>query len=173
MENRLFTEIVFAAPAVMLAEAFSLHAPQRCYMYRFEYSGSILGAAHAVELPLLFGTHQRHIALRYFSGARSGQIETAKRISSQMMDAFSTFMRIDDAPIAVGKLSWPPYRRVAERENSPARSVFVFDRTCKVVEGSHEGVAMPELTSMVQRSRRPFGVCVSTRDVTTLPDARL
>jgi hypothetical protein len=66
--NQLLTNVYFGAPALLLAAAASRHSD--CYSYRFEYNAGSLGAAHAAELTLLFGTYRLAKPLEYMSGYR-------------------------------------------------------------------------------------------------------
>merc|ERR1712014_50137 len=69
-ERQLFTMIIFEAPARLAAESLS-HVADQVYLYNFAFGAGGLGAAHAAELPLLFGTHRGHWMLEHFSGARN------------------------------------------------------------------------------------------------------
>eukprot|EP00939_MAST-03C_sp_MAST-3C-sp1_P002773 g2773.t1 len=158
LENRFFTSLVFAAPCFLLAEAFSRHNPTGCFVYRFDYTGSVLGAAHAVELPLLFGTHQRHFFLQYFSGARGSKIKTAKEISFLMMRSWETFMKTGH-PQSSDKVVWPHFLGSGRGER---RNVFIFDKkprldTTMLRSGD---MLLPQLLDVVKKSKRPFGVTV-------------
>lgn len=67
------TDRIFRAPAELLTDAHARHAP--CYNYYFTWSPPLLrgnlGAAHAVELPLVFGTWRHPIPRGLYLGARS------------------------------------------------------------------------------------------------------
>ena len=60
------TDVLFGAPSLLMAQAVSMHSP--CYVYRYEHEAGSLGAAHASELALLFGTYKLAKPLEYLSG---------------------------------------------------------------------------------------------------------
>ena len=143
---QFYTELVFAAPAIRLAEAFSNHNKSSCHVYRFDFSDSVLSAAHAVELPLLFGTHNQHIALQLFSGSMWGRAEL---VSNDLMRSFESFMRH-------GTPGWASYRsEVEDREN---RNVYIFGRDARVDKAAHKGYVISELRNVLEASKRPFGI---------------
>lgn len=146
LRTRLYTELVFATPALLLAEAFSSHRPSDCFVYRYDYAGSIFGAAHAVELPLLFGTHTQHVALQWFSGARGA---VARRLSLDLIESFGRFVRFGSP----GE-RWPCFRS----PSSDRRRVYVFDRQCRVDTTVTTSGIIPELADELKRSVRPFGI---------------
>ena len=71
---QVYSQVVFAAPAFVLADAFT-HAEEsharkskdglggHCYVYRFDFAASALGAAHAVELGLVSACRCIHLSL--------------------------------------------------------------------------------------------------------------
>ena len=68
LENAVFTDLVFRAPAVQLADAHRPHAP--VWQYRFDWRspamGGLIGASHAVEIPFVFDMvtdHRLHVLL--------------------------------------------------------------------------------------------------------------
>ena len=120
---QFYTELVFAAPAIRLAEAFSNHN-KSCHVYRFDFSDSVLSAAHAVELPLLFGTHNQHVALQLFSGSMWGRAEL---VSRDLMRSFESFMKH-------GTPGWKSYRSSSHGEGS----VYIFGRDARVDKAAHK-----------------------------------
>ena len=94
------THRVFLAPAERLAAAQAAHAPT--WSYLFSWSPPLvrrqLGACHALEVPLVFGTF-RHPLLRglYLGGARAAALEIER--------AWLAFAR-DGRPAPAG--TWAP-----------------------------------------------------------------
>ncbi len=96
------TDRIFRAPAELLTDAHARRAP--CYNYYFTWSPPLLrgslGAAHAVELPLVFGTWRHPIPRALYFGARG--------ISQRMQKHWLAFAR-DGSP------GWP---RVSGRDRA-------------------------------------------------------
>ena len=93
------TDRVFRIPAIRLAESQQPHAP--VYMYRCDWEspllGDMLGACHAIELPFVFGTHDRPGGDQ-FVGAGPEVVA----LSERMMDAWTRFAHTGDP-------GWPTY----------------------------------------------------------------
>lgn len=155
-ENRLYTWLIFHAPARLAAEALSRTA-DKVFVYSFDFDAGRLGAAHATELPLLFGTHRAHWVLKEMSGFNA-EPEAADHVSKKLMECFASFARAGSpAPPA----EWPQY---TSAENP---RVFVFDRECKAVQ-EPDSVAFQQLMGLIARAQRPYGV-----KSTVKPRARL
>jgi para-nitrobenzyl esterase len=154
---QFYTELVFAAPAMRLAEAFSRHKP--CHVYRFDFSDSILSAAHAVELPLLFGTHNSHIALQLFSGSVWGK--DADTVSRDLIRSFGLFVKH-------GTPGWESYCCDDDKDDG-RRNVYIFDRKTRLdSKNVHKGIIIPELTNVLEASKRPFGIRLVSNHVSKL-----
>ena len=102
------SDVGFRMPSVWLAEGHCAVAP--VYMYRFDYSTPLLklllvGAAHATELPYVWGTlgGPRDPTLR-LGGAR-----TAKAISKRMRTRWVNFATNGKTTGPPGEPEWTPY----------------------------------------------------------------
>lgn len=102
------TDVGFRMPSVWLAEAHSQVAPT--YMYRFDYSTPLLklllvGAAHATELPYVWGN---------FGGPQDptlklGGTKTALAVSRRMRSRWANFA-VQGSPMGpAGEPDWPTY----------------------------------------------------------------
>lgn len=166
-ERQLFTMIVFGAPARLAAESLSRVADQ-VFLYNFAFDAGRWGAAHAAELPLVFGTHQRHWMLEHFSGARK-DAEGADTLSRLLMGSFCSFARSgspnfeatgmehgSNTSLFPAPLYWPP---LAPGESSTP--TYVFDRHCRI-ETNLGGAALARIMQLVSQAQRPFGVTLRT-----------
>ncbi len=101
------TDQVFRAPAMKLAALQSAHTPS-VYAYRFdrrsEAFGGILGAAHALELPFVFGT----LADPGFGAIIGGANDVTTALSDRMQDAWLAFARTGN-PATENLPAWPRY----------------------------------------------------------------
>lgn len=105
------TDRVLRQPAILLSDVLESRGQAGHHFivtYKSPAFEGRLGACHAVELPLLFGTHH-HPNLAKFSG----QDAEADKLSMQMQDAWSNFARTGD-PSCESIGFWPRYG--AERE---------------------------------------------------------
>ena len=119
ISHAISTDHRFRIPAVRLAEAQSAHQP-RTYHYLFSYeSPGFKASVHGMELPFMFGTHEREGV----KGGFAGTGPDADRLAGQMMDAWIGFIRHGDPS---GVLPWAPYE-------SSARQTQVFDRRSELV----------------------------------------
>lgn len=100
------TDLVFRAPSLAFAEAH-LGAGNAVYSYLFTWSspflGGILGAAHALEIPFVFGTVGEKRVQPY-----SGQGPAADTLATAMMSSWISFARSGD-PSSDEVGEWPPY----------------------------------------------------------------
>jgi para-nitrobenzyl esterase len=116
------TDEIFRLPAIQLAEAHA-ESGGRTFMYRFDLEIPLLprtlGACHAAELPLVFGSFD-HPLLRlvYLNSSR------ARRLSRQMQGAWTGFARSGD-PAVEGAGQWPCY----EPEE---RLTMILGKSCRV-----------------------------------------
>lgn len=164
----LLTMLVFRGPAYLAAECLS-NVVERVYVYSFDFDAGRIGPAHISELPLLFGTHQRHWFFAEVSGAKKDPA-TANAVSHDMMSRFAAFVSsgVPDAlnsSSADSKLSWPPcpVGRVSD--------VFSFKRRSEVIRNA-DSPALRQIMDYVARARRPFGVRIKV-DSRVVPKARL
>ncbi|MFG2679404.1 carboxylesterase/lipase family protein [Streptomyces sp. NPDC048392] len=101
--ERVQTDWLFAMPSLHLAEAH-LAGGGRAHVYELTWpapaDGGALGACHALDVPLLFGTFQADVALLLFAGAEPS--EEALALSSRFRSAWTAFARTGDP-------GWPVY----------------------------------------------------------------
>lgn len=101
----------FRAPLTHIASWQTTHA--RAWSYRFDWSsprhGGLVGAAHTLEIPFVFGTFA-HPTTRDFVG---GPLDQAQALSAEMSTAWVRFATSGDP-------GWAP--------SGPARTTRLFDR---------------------------------------------
>jgi para-nitrobenzyl esterase len=101
------TDQVFRAPAMKLAALHSAHTPS-VYTYRFDHKSEafagILGAAHALELPFVFGT----LSDPGFGNIMGGANDVTTALSERMQDAWLAFARTGN-PSTETLPAWPRY----------------------------------------------------------------
>lgn len=115
--NAIQTDRVFRVPATRLAEALGPRAP--VFMYRFDWTSPLMngvfGAAHALEIGFVFGTHVLPGADRFF-----GTGPEAEALARAMIACWTAFAHRGD-PATAETGPWPVYE--------PAhRAVMVFGR---------------------------------------------
>jgi para-nitrobenzyl esterase len=119
----ILTDVMFRIPTIRLLEAQSPHQPNT-YSYLFTWPSpgldGILGAAHAIELPFVFGT----LDAPTFKNLIVVSPET-QALSEKMMDAWIAFARTGN-PTHDNIPEWPSY----DAEN---RATMVFGEQCEVV----------------------------------------
>ncbi len=95
------TDRIFRIPALRLLEAQAPHEP-RVFNYLFDWTspalGGRLGAAHAIELAYVFGTHTKPGAQKFYGGGVAG----ADELAAMTMDAWVRFAHEGDP-------GWPGY----------------------------------------------------------------
>jgi para-nitrobenzyl esterase len=100
------TDQVFRVPAMRLLALQSAHAP--AYAYRFDQPsdafGGVLGAAHALELPFVFGS----LGDPGFGPIVGGASEVNLHLSAYMQDAWIAFARTGN-PATEALPPWPAY----------------------------------------------------------------
>jgi len=121
--DAILTDVMFRIPTIRLLEAQSPHQPNTYnYLFTLPSPGlnGILGAAHALELPFVFGT----LDAPTFKDFVVVSPET-QALSEKMMDAWITFARTGN-PTHENIPEWPAY----DAEN---RATMVFGEQCEVV----------------------------------------
>jgi para-nitrobenzyl esterase len=112
---------IFAWPATRLAELASAHR-RDTYAYRLDWSPPLLrpfvGACHAIEIPLVFGTW-RHPWLRPLFGGSA----TVRRLSRTLQNAWTEFARHGD-PNHGALPDWPGY-------DARRRATMILDAECR------------------------------------------
>ena len=113
-------------PAIELTESLA-KAGARCFMYRFDFPipafRHALGACHAAEVPLVFGTHRTAWLKPIYLGSKG-----ADRLSATIQDAWLSFARsgVPDDSVAG---AWPSYEEAkrptrilsAQKNSEPVR----------------------------------------------------
>lgn len=153
-EKELMTTLVFGNPGRQAAVALS-GVVDSVYVYSYNFGAGRLGAAHATELPLLFGTHNKHWMLGEFSGHKADP-QSTDRLSHTLMACFGSFARNGSPtppalPEASAHLQWPQYT------SGDVPAVFVFDKECKVVH-EDDNVVAKTMSRLFSGQQRPFGV---------------
>lgn len=117
-------DINFRMPAIRMAESHARHQPET-WMYLFTWPSpchnGLLGAAHAIEQPFVFGTLDSTFGRNFL-----GDVSDFTELSRMIQNAWIAFARNgspnhDDLPI------WPQY-------DGQRRSVMHLDTTCRVVD---------------------------------------
>lgn len=106
---RIATDVGFRMPSVWLAEGHARVAP--VYLYRFDYATPLLklltvGAAHATELPYVWGT----LGAPKDPTLKLGGTRTAKAVSKRVRARWTNFAAHGDPAGPAGEPQWPPYR---------------------------------------------------------------
>jgi para-nitrobenzyl esterase len=120
-------DIGFRMPSIWFAEGHSAVAP--VYLYRFDFSTPMLrllrlGAAHATELPYVWGNL---VAGPKDPTFKLGGLKAGKTVSARMRDRWVGFA-VDGAPSTrEGDPTWRPYRR-------DGRATLVIDAQDRVVD---------------------------------------
>jgi para-nitrobenzyl esterase len=135
--------MVFKAPSRLAAEALCKGAmADGVYLYHFEFRGGYLGACHASELPLVFGSYKGQWVMEHFSGYRKDP-EGTQQVSKAMASSFASFA-------INGNPGWEPF-------TPEKRFVRIFDTECKTTQESDESATKIGM-AFLSRAKRPFGV---------------
>ena len=119
------SDVGFRMPSVWLAEGHCRTAP--VYLYRFDYSTPIMklllvGAAHATELPYVWGTlgAPKDVTLKL------GGAKTAKALSKRIRARWTSFASTTKPTGPAGEPDWTPYQEAD-------RACLVMDRTDRLI----------------------------------------
>lgn len=104
------TDVGFRMPSVWLAEGHSHVAP--VYLYRFDYAAPLLkvllvGAAHATELPYVWG----NLGAPKDPTLKLGGARTAKAVSKRVRTRWLNFAAHAKPAGPPGEPDWPPYQQ--------------------------------------------------------------
>ncbi|GAB90026.1 carboxylesterase/lipase family protein [Gordonia rhizosphera] len=122
---RIATDVGFRMPSVWFAEGHGAVAP--VYMYRFDWSTPMLklllvGAAHATELPYVWGT----LGAPKDPSLKLGGAKAARAVSKRMQARWINFATNAEPVGLAGEPDWPSYH---ERD----RACLVIDRDDRIV----------------------------------------
>jgi para-nitrobenzyl esterase len=121
-------DVAFRIPVIRLAEAQARHAP--VWMYRFDWGspalGGRLGAAHALELPLVWNQLDLPVSQLLLGGDPG-----ARALGAQLHDAWAAFIRGGE-PAAAGLPAWPRYAE-------PRRATMLLDREPRIADDPDAG----------------------------------
>ena len=119
------SDVGFRMPSVWFSEGHSTVAP--VYLYRFDYASPLMklllvGAAHATELPYVWGTlgSPKDVTLKL------GGTKTAKAVSKRIRTRWVNFATHAKPIGAPGEPEWTPYQEAD-------RACLIIDRTDRVV----------------------------------------
>ncbi len=115
---------IFHFPASRLAE-LQLQRTPHVYSYLFAWGPPLLGAAHGVEIPFVFGTIRNPVLRPIF-----GLAPTAQRLSRAMQQVWLAMAR-SGKPESESLPAWPAY-------DPERRPTLVFERRCAVEEAPFE-----------------------------------
>ncbi|MFC8566510.1 carboxylesterase/lipase family protein [Streptomyces sp. NPDC057245] len=131
--ERVQTDWLFAMPSLHLAEA-RLAGGGRAHVYELTWpapaQGGALGACHALDVPLLFGTFREGLALLQFEGAEPSA--EALALSSRFRSSWTAFARTGDP-------GWPAYdtvrRLVQVLDTEPTVAPYPQETSRRLWEG--------------------------------------
>ncbi|MEW2262642.1 carboxylesterase/lipase family protein [Streptomyces sp. NPDC047853] len=140
--DRVQTDWLFGMPSLHLAEAH-LAGGGRSHVYELTWpapgGGGALGACHALDVPLLFGTFQADLGVLLFEGAEPSA--DALALSARFRASWTSFARTGDP-------GWPAYdtqrRLVQILDAEPVVAPYPEEASRRLWEG-HEFAALPLL----------------------------
>ena len=126
------SDVGFRMPSVWFAEGHSRVAP--VYLYRFDYASPLMklllvGAAHATELPYVWGTLGAPKDVTLKLGGTKTAVAVSKRIRTRWVN-FATHAKPIGAP---GEPEWTPYQEAD-------RACLIIDRTDRVVHDADDRI---------------------------------
>jgi para-nitrobenzyl esterase len=136
------TDWTFAMPTLHLADA-QRAGGGKVHVYELTWpapgSGGVLGACHALDVPLLFGTYEADLGALMFD--RGAVPEEARRLERHFRTAWTAFARTGDP-------GWPEYdseaRRVQVLDAEPVVAPYPEETTRRLWE-RHEFRELPLL----------------------------
>ena len=122
------TDRLFRIASMRLAELQRARQPQT-YAYSFTWESpfrdGILGAAHALDIPFVFGTQDRPELVAFTGGGPAAQA-----LAERMQDAWLAFARTGD-PAHPGLPTWPAY-------DGDRRATMLLGARCELVDAPRE-----------------------------------
>src|SRR5262249_56080447 len=107
-----------------LAEIHGARQPRTyasCFTWESPYQGGVLGAAHALDIPFVFGTQDRAELVAFTGGGPAAQA-----LAERMQDAWLAFARAGD-PAHPGLPAWPAY-------DGARRATMLLGARCELVD---------------------------------------
>eukprot|EP00927_Polykrikos_kofoidii_P072572 TRINITY_DN68674_c0_g1_i1.p1 TRINITY_DN68674_c0_g1~~TRINITY_DN68674_c0_g1_i1.p1 ORF type:complete len:565 (-),score=75.35 TRINITY_DN68674_c0_g1_i1:29-1672(-) len=153
--NELSTMLLFKAPALVAAEALSPLA-RRVFVYSYDFNAGTLGAAHASELSILFGTYENNFVQRSLSGFRQNS-QGAAEVSRTLMACVGSFAHKGEPELPPDVweedtlASWPQFGAVGE-----ASRICSIGQTC-AIRPMEDDAAMRQAMRLVREQRSPWG----------------
>ncbi|PAM99944.1 carboxylesterase [Streptomyces sp. Alain-F2R5] len=142
--ERVQTDWLFAMPSLHLAEAH-LAGGGRSHVYELTWpapgNGGALGACHALDVPLLFGTFRADLGPLLFGGGEPSA--EALALSSRFRTSWTSFARTGDP-------GWPAYdtqRRLVQVLDAEPSVVPYPEEASRRLWEDHEFAALPLLES--------------------------
>ncbi|MFI1363103.1 carboxylesterase/lipase family protein [Streptomyces griseochromogenes] len=140
--ERVQTDWLFAMPSLHLAEAQRAGGGS-AHVYELAWTapgnGGALGACHALDIPLLFGTFRADLGVLLFAGADVPA--EAEELSSRFRRSWTSFARTGDP-------GWPAYdtaeRLVQVLDAEPTVTAYPRETSRRLWEG-HEFLPLPLL----------------------------
>jgi para-nitrobenzyl esterase len=122
------TDRLFRIASMRLAELQRARQPQT-YAYSFTWESpfrnGMLGAAHALDIPFVFGTQDRPELAAFTGGGPAAQA-----LAERMQDAWLAFARTGD-PAHPGLPTWPAY-------DADRRATMLLGARCELVDAPRE-----------------------------------
>jgi para-nitrobenzyl esterase len=119
---------LFRIPSMRLAELQRARQPRTyayCFTWESPYRGGVLGAAHALDIPFVFGAQDRPELTAFTGGGPAAQT-----LAERMQDAWLAFARTGD-PAHPGLPPWPAY-------DGDRRATMLLGAACEVVDAPRE-----------------------------------
>jgi len=119
------SDVGFRMPSVWLAEGHNAVAP--VYLYRFDYASPVMklllvGAAHATELPYVWGT----LGVPQDMTLKLGGAKTAKAVSKRIRSRWVNFAATTKPAGLPGEPEWTPYQ-------DSDRACLIIDQRDRIV----------------------------------------
>ncbi len=126
------SDVGFRMPSVWLAEGHNAVAP--VYLYRFDYASPVMklllvGAAHATELPYVWGT----LGVPQDMTLKLGGAKTAKAVSKRIRSRWVNFAATAKPTGPPGEPEWTPYQ-------DSDRACLLIDHRDRIVHDVDAGI---------------------------------
>jgi para-nitrobenzyl esterase len=122
------TDRLFRIASMRLAELQRARQPRTyayCFTWESPFRGGMLGAAHALDIPFVFGTQDRSELVAFTGGGPAAQA-----LAEGMQDAWLAFARTGD-PAHPGLPTWPAY-------DGERRATMLLGARCELVDAPRD-----------------------------------